>query len=42
MLYSSPPGSAFSVGTSVVEVTATDEAGNIAQCIFTVTVSGKR
>ena len=39
--YSSLSGSAFSVGTSVVKVTATDEAGNIAQCEFTITVSGK-
>ena len=39
--YSRPSGSAFSVGTSVVKVTATDEAGNIAHCKFTVTVSGE-
>ncbi|XP_072024978.1 uncharacterized protein [Amphiura filiformis] len=37
--YSQASGSTFNVGTTVVTVTATDQAGNSAQCIFAVTVN---
>jgi HYR domain len=36
--YSTPPGSAFSVGTTAVTATAVDSSGNAAGCTFTVTV----
>lgn len=34
-----PSGSNFSVGTTVVTCTATDDAGNTAECTFTVTIT---
>jgi choice-of-anchor A domain-containing protein len=37
--YSQDPGTVFAVGTTIVTVTATDEAGNIATGDFTVTVN---
>ena len=37
--YSRAPGSLFSVGTTSVNATATDPAGNTASCTFTVTVT---
>ena len=39
--YQPPTGSSFSIGTSVVTVTATDRSGNSDSCIFAVTVNGK-
>ena len=35
-----PSGSVFAIGTTTVNVTATDAAGNMATCSFTVTVQG--
>ncbi|RMD70995.1 MAG: HYR domain-containing protein, partial [Bacteroidetes bacterium] len=37
--YSHMPGSFFPVGTTTVTATATDDAGNTAQCMFDVTVN---
>ena len=39
--YNPPSGSTFSVGIYAILVIVTDDAGNIADCEFTVTVSGK-
>ncbi|NMO21089.1 HYR domain-containing protein [Pyxidicoccus fallax] len=36
--YSHPRGSTFAMGTTQVTATATDEAGNVASCTFSVTV----
>ncbi|MGQ8338926.1 HYR domain-containing protein [Sunxiuqinia sp. A32] len=36
---SSDPGDSFPIGTTTVDYTASDEAGNIATCSFTVTVT---
>jgi hypothetical protein len=39
IVYSIPSGSAFNVGTTAVTATATDLAGNVATCSFSVTVA---
>ncbi|XP_072048737.1 uncharacterized protein [Amphiura filiformis] len=39
IVYSNEPGSFFPIGTTVVNATATDFAGNSAMCVFAVTVN---
>ncbi len=39
IVYSQDPGTEFPIGTTTVTVTATDDAGNSAQCTFDVTVN---
>ncbi len=40
--YSHEPGTLFPIGTTVVTVTAADEAGNISSCSFNVTVNDEQ
>lgn len=41
LVTTSDPGSAFGVGVTVVNYTATDHVNNVAYCSFTVTIIGK-
>ena len=42
LIYSTPSGSAFPIGTTTVIVTATDNCNHVASCVFDVTISSVR
>ena len=40
--YNRQSGEFFTIGPNVIVVTGTDPSGNVGQCTFTITVTGKR